>query len=52
MSDTLVLEILPAKKWSRYPWSTWLGSLGVWLYLGACMPIYGYGVNINLCIYI
>ena len=25
MSHTLVLENLPAVKWSRYPWSTQLG---------------------------
>ena len=28
MSHTLVLENFPATKWSRYPWSTQLGSLG------------------------
>ena len=45
-----MLENLPAAKWSRYPWSTQLGSLGVWLYPGACMPIYGYGVHPGTCI--
>ena len=28
MSHTLVLENLPATKWSRYPWSTGVGLTG------------------------
>ena len=50
MSHTLVLENLPATKWSRYPWSTQLGSLGVWLYPGVHMPVYGHGVHPGTCI--
>ena len=43
MSHTLILEDLPATKWSRYPWSTQLGSLGVWLYPGHVCPYMGTG---------
>ena len=50
MSHTLVLENLLAAKWSRYPQSTQLGSLGVKMYPEACMPIYGYGVHPGVCI--
>ena len=40
VSNTLVLENLPAVKLSRYPWNTRLGSLGarVW-------PGHGYGIH-------
>ena len=40
MSHTLVLKHLPCTKWSMY---TQLGSFGVWVYPGACMPIWVWG---------
>ena len=50
MSHTFVLENILATNWSRYPWSTQLGSLDLYVYPEVCMPIYRYRVHPGVCI--
>ena len=50
MSHTLILENVLATKWSRYPWSTQLGSLEVQAYPRHVCPYMGMGFHPGVCI--